>query len=173
VQSTPSSCASRTPYQQQPDGAAVNPDTIEFHKSDGSTFAFLSLFHQGEGFISEEGTTYDSVGKMLFHVKMVVLQRPDIAAQILKVTGEGYARRIRSPTMRGATGYISDDLLQKWNHEKRNVMWEALKLKFANPALAEKLKATSPRPLKEKNETADSGMLAALLMELRAELLAA
>ena len=87
----------RGAYQQQPDGAAVDPDTIEFHKSDGSTFAFLSLFHQGEGFTSEEGTTYDSVGKMLFHVKMVVLQRPDIAAQILKVTGEGYARRIRSP----------------------------------------------------------------------------
>ena len=110
---------------------------------------------------------------MLFHKKMLILERPDIAERILAVTGDGYARRIRSPTMRGATGYISDDLLRSWNHEKNNVMWEALKLKFADPGLAEKLKATHPRVLKENNETADTGMLAEFLMQLRAKLLAA
>ena len=112
---------------------------------------------------------------MLFHQKMIIMECPDIAAQVLAVSTneKQYARLIRSPTMAGGTGKIEQNLIDAWNAEKRSVLRKALALKFKNERLATKLKETAGRTLVENDNAADNAMHADLLMELRAKLLGA
>ncbi|GAG28944.1 unnamed protein product [marine sediment metagenome] len=132
-------------------------------------YRFLSNFW-GSPF-SYDGIRYPTNEHFYQAMKSYV---PATRREIVKASTPGKAKRLG-----GSIRSIRGD----WEKIKVKVMYVGLKLKFENPALAKKLKATFPKKLQEGNlwgdETwgvnlktgAGQNLLGILLMQIRTELI--
>jgi len=153
---------------------------------DGQT-RFLSNFAPSD--VAMYGITFPTVEHAFAAAKLDpnggVHDRAEVIAEMRKIAGTpapGDAKRLGRRRQLNGKPFMRSD----WDTRKEELVLELLRRKFADPALAEKLRATGSRPLVELNTWGDRiwgmteeagvlegrNMLGEMLMQVRSELAA-